>query len=45
MQLVGVGLFSEQRRTVIVLKGVGNGLGIVLEIEHEAIMLLGMCAV
>ena len=45
MQLVRVGLFGEQRRAVVVLEGEGDRLAVVLEVEHEAVMLLRVRAV
>jgi hypothetical protein len=40
MQLVRIGLLSEQRGAIVVLEGVGYPSAIVLKVEHEAIVLL-----
>ena len=45
MQLVGVGLLSEQRRAVVILEGKGDPVAVVLEVEHEAVVLLRVRAV
>jgi hypothetical protein len=44
-QFVGVGLLCEQRGAVVGLKCEGYGVGVVLEVEDEAIVLLRMRAV
>ena len=45
VQLVRIGFLGQQRRAVIVLEGVGDRLAVVLEVEHEAVVLLRMRAV
>jgi hypothetical protein len=45
VQLVGVGLVGEQRGAVVVLERPGDRLAVVLEVEHEAVVLLRMRAV
>ena len=45
VQLVRVGLLGEQRGAVVVLEGEGDRLAVVLEVEHEAVVLLRVRAV
>ena len=40
MQLVRVGFLGQQRGAVVVLEGQRDGLAVVLEVEHEAVVLL-----
>ena len=43
--MLGVGLLGEQRRAVVVLEGEGDCLTVVLEVEHEAVVLLRVRAI
>ena len=42
MQLIGVGLVGQDGRAVVVGEGGADGVGVVEEIEHEHVVLLGM---
>jgi len=42
VEFVGVGFIGQQGGPVIILESVGDGLAVVLEVEHEAIAFLRM---
>ena len=42
MEFVGVGLVGQNRAAIKVGEGVADGIGIVQEIQHEHVVLLGM---
>ena len=42
VQLVGVGLVGQDRRPIVVRERLADGVGVVEEVEHEHIVLLGV---